>query len=119
MTFLFAGIPVLGLLFFFTAGSRGVMGAIILGISAVSADLLWQWLRFILDQKLGPKFLLTLIFTGFIIRLACLIIFLKIAEASLTGTDFYLMASMLLLILLSQKLLAFIVSRREEKPHAS
>jgi hypothetical protein len=119
MTLVFAGIPLLGLLLFFTISIRGIIGAIILGVSAVSADLLWQWLRLTLDRKLGPKYLMGIVLAGFLLRLVSLIAFLKIAETALKTNEFYLMAAILISILFSQKILAFIVSRKEERPDAS
>jgi LytS/YehU family sensor histidine kinase len=118
MIFLFVGIPVLGLLFFFAAGIRGIMGAIILGVSTVSADLLWQWLRLTLDRKLGPKYLLGIVLVGFVMRLVSMIGFLKIAETALKTDEFYLAAAFLLCILFSQKILALIISWKEEKSNA-
>jgi hypothetical protein len=119
MTFLFAGIPIVGLLLFFGAGIRGLSGAVILGISAVSADLLWQLLRLTFDRKLGPKYLLGIVLAGFIMRLASMIGFLKIAETTLKTDEFYLAAAFLLCILFSQKILALVVSQKAEKTNAS
>jgi hypothetical protein len=119
MILIFAGIPIIGLLLYFAVGIRGLAGAIILGVSAVSADLLWQWLRITCDKRLGPKFLMIIILTGFLVRIASLICFLKIAEAGLTTHEVYLTAIILLCILFSQKILAITVSRKEDQPNAS
>jgi hypothetical protein len=119
MISILAGIPLLGLLLFFTTGIRGMAGAIILGVSVVSADLLWQWLRLTLDRKFGSKYLPGIVLAGFVMRLASMIGFLKIAESALKTDEFYLAAAFLLCILFSQKILALIVSWKEEKSNAS
>lgn len=106
MIFLLAGIPIIGLLIFFVFDLRSIAGALLLGFSAVSADLLWQWLRLSFNKKFNSGAWIGLILAGFIMRIFSIIFFLKLADHFLTQYDFYIMALTLLLILFTQKIIA-------------
>lgn len=93
----------------FLAHLEGYIAAAILGVDAVVIDLYWQWLRFTLTRSGKTSHILWGMLGGFVLRIGCLLIFLKLSSLFFKAFTpyFYLFVILLLTIPLWSLIIAY------------
>ncbi|HEX7714394.1 MAG TPA: hypothetical protein VF531_10245 [Bacillota bacterium] len=93
----------------FLARLEGYVAAAILGTDAIVLDLYWQWLRFILVRLGKTSHMLWGILGGFVLRIACLLAFIKLSSLFFKAFSsyFYVFAILLLTIPLWSLIVAY------------
>lgn len=84
----------------FLANFQGYIAAAVLGVDAIVLDLYWQWLRFTLIRLGKTSYMIWGVLGGFVLRIACLLMFLKISSLFFKAFSayFYLFVILLLTI---------------------
>ena len=82
----------------FSARIQGYLGAILLGISTLGMDFIWQWLRAKLMQHKKTSILILGIFGGMLVRIFSVLAFLQIGKTWLDPKHFYWLVIIVLTI---------------------
>jgi hypothetical protein len=89
---------VTSLITIFAGNIHGYAGAIVLGMSGVMFDLLWQWLRFKIVTRGKTSHLIGGMIGGLVIRIASVFLFIEIGMLWLGKSSNYFMTFALILL---------------------
>lgn len=88
-------------------------GAILLGLIALSLDLLWQWWRIRKFTTVGSARILTGIAGGFVVRLFSIVLLLKFSHSWLLPQFFAVFAAIVLALPVTGMVGAYFFGRRD------